>query len=168
MDYARTRSESLSDQYLIPNKNVRISINNILSSQSKFSYENLKKVISSPSKWSPPLGGSIKFNTCGVVVGSFGAAGIGGCICNEKGKILIYFSKSVGFTDSTSVELLAILEACHLLSNSIWSLYVSFTLECDSKLTVEWLCNRIKLPSLGRFFNETGVVALIFINKLPL
>ncbi|KAL4304013.1 hypothetical protein GQ457_10G016560 [Hibiscus cannabinus] len=113
----------------------RISINNIF-------------------KWSPLLGGSIKFNTDGVVAGSFEATSLGGCLFNEKGKFLIYFSKYVGFTAPTSAELLAILEACRLSSNSIWSHYVSLTLEYDSKLAVEWLMQPHKAPELiPRDFN---------------
>ncbi|KAL4279748.1 hypothetical protein GQ457_03G028500 [Hibiscus cannabinus] len=69
----------------------RISINNILSSPSKFSHVNSKKVISSTSKWSPPLGGSVKFNTDNVVVGSFETVGIGGI---SRGVDLVFFDPS--------------------------------------------------------------------------
>ncbi|KAL4385862.1 hypothetical protein GQ457_09G006600 [Hibiscus cannabinus] len=93
-----------------------------------------------------PISGSVKFNTDDVVAGSFGMGVIEGCLCNGKGKILIYFSKSVGFTNPTSIELLAIFEACRLLSNSIWSHSMSLTLEFDSKLTVEWLTQPHKAP----------------------
>ncbi|KAL4387285.1 hypothetical protein GQ457_09G006450 [Hibiscus cannabinus] len=52
----------------------------------------------------------------------------------------------LGASGWVSLKLLVILEACRLLSNSIWSHSMSLTLEFHSKLTVEWLTQPHKAP----------------------
>ncbi|KAK8613479.1 hypothetical protein V6N13_101241 [Hibiscus sabdariffa] len=59
-------------------------------------------------------------------------------VCKD-GKILISFSKFVGFIDPTTAELFAIREACLLFCKSPWCKCANLILECDSKLAVDWL-----------------------------
>ncbi|KAK8502480.1 hypothetical protein V6N12_005467 [Hibiscus sabdariffa] len=67
-----------------------------------------------PNTWIPPPQGYLKFNIDGAVKGSYGDAGIGGCLRNDKSQCLISFSKSVGLSDVTTAEIRALVEACKL------------------------------------------------------
>ncbi|KAK8693906.1 hypothetical protein V6N13_071473 [Hibiscus sabdariffa] len=60
------------------------------------------------------LVGELKFNFDGAVNGSFGEAGIGGCLRNGSAKLLLAFSKSVGRVNITTAEILSLLEAVKL------------------------------------------------------
>ncbi|KAK2642974.1 hypothetical protein Ddye_024737 [Dipteronia dyeriana] len=51
-----------------------------------------------------------------MVLGSPGAAGIGGVLCESNGKILYVFLIHVGFLDAIATELHAIHKACQLIS----------------------------------------------------
>ena len=61
--------------------------------------------------WNLPRRGMLKLNVDGAVRGKSGPAGIGGVLRNDKGEVLLMFSKSVGIRDSNEAEVLAILEA---------------------------------------------------------
>ncbi|KAL4289872.1 hypothetical protein GQ457_14G013920 [Hibiscus cannabinus] len=63
---------------------------------------------------SPPQVGYVKFNTDAAVNESFGKAGIGGVLRDNRGNVLARFSKSTGNLDPSGAELLAIHEACQL------------------------------------------------------
>ncbi|KAL4346365.1 hypothetical protein GQ457_17G012800 [Hibiscus cannabinus] len=62
--------------------------------------------------WVAPKVGCFKFNVDGAVKGSFGEAGVGGILRDHNGTVLIRFSESIGFSDPTGAELVAILKAC--------------------------------------------------------
>ncbi|KAL4318982.1 hypothetical protein GQ457_18G008170 [Hibiscus cannabinus] len=100
------------------------------------------------SDWNPPDSGELKFNTDGVVSGSFGEAGIGGCLLNNNARCLITFSKSAGLTDATSAEILAIKEACSLFVISLWAKKYKLLIETDSKLAVDWMMNPHLCPAV--------------------
>ncbi|KAL4320219.1 hypothetical protein GQ457_18G011080 [Hibiscus cannabinus] len=105
----------------------------LISCPKNFRFITSSKVIKSPSTY------ALKFNTDGAVNGSFGDAGIGGCLRNEKSKCLISFSKSIGVSDVISAEIAAISEACKLFRNSVWSNSYKLIIENDNKLVVEWI-----------------------------
>ncbi|KAK8490726.1 hypothetical protein V6N11_034944 [Hibiscus sabdariffa] len=69
------------------------------------------------------------------VCGSFGRAGIGGVLRNELGKTLMYFSKSIGASDPSTAEIMALDEAIRLfpkllvVDEGVWSRGVSWL--CD-------------------------------------
>ncbi|GMI83017.1 hypothetical protein like AT4G29090 [Hibiscus trionum] len=92
-------------------------------------------------QWVPPRKREMKFNIDGVVAGSFGPAGIGGCLRNEESKSLIIFSKHVGNMDATSAEITAIHEALLLFKQSRWNKSAYLIIESDCKLAVEWVMN---------------------------
>lgn len=82
--------------------------------------------------WYLPLG-TPKFNVDGVARSTSGMASIGGILRNDKGEVLLMFSKHVSVRDSNEVEALAIFEA-------LWcfSIYFQDTLivENDSSNTI--------------------------------
>ncbi|KAE8698414.1 hypothetical protein F3Y22_tig00110597pilonHSYRG00143 [Hibiscus syriacus] len=94
------------------------------------------------SSWVAPGLDVVKFNTDGEVSGNFGPAGIGGLLANHKGDCLIQFSKSIGFADPFSAEILAIKEAC-------------------SFAAVQWLNNPLLAPSGLRVLVDSCKDALI-------
>ncbi|KAK8506874.1 hypothetical protein V6N12_000443 [Hibiscus sabdariffa] len=53
------------------------------------------------------------------VCGSFGRAGIGGVLRNELGKTLMYFSKSIGASDPSTAEIMALDEAIRMSQESV-------------------------------------------------
>ncbi|KAK8716174.1 hypothetical protein V6N13_043492 [Hibiscus sabdariffa] len=91
----------------------------------------------SKSSWTPLVVDGLKFNTNEAVIGSFEECGIGGCLRNEKTKLLISFSKLDGKLDPTSAELLAISEDLNLLRNSKWVNTCSVVFESDCQIVVD-------------------------------
>ncbi|GMJ08610.1 hypothetical protein HRI_004530200 [Hibiscus trionum] len=79
------------------------------------------KNLSKDSGWSTPLAGSLKFNTNGAVMGHFGEAGIGGILRNHLGETIVKFSKSIGISDLSTAELVAIKEAVSIFARIKWS-----------------------------------------------
>ncbi|KAK8562120.1 hypothetical protein V6N12_049169 [Hibiscus sabdariffa] len=73
------------------------------------------------------------------MIGSYGNAGIGGLLRDERARICMQFSKSIGVTDPTSAELRSILEACALYSSSRWRRSHSLIIETDSLLATKWI-----------------------------
>ncbi|KAK8562630.1 hypothetical protein V6N12_010704 [Hibiscus sabdariffa] len=86
--------------------------------------------------WSAPDAACLKFNVDAGVKGSSGEAGIGGILCDHCGKALIRFSKSIGMSDPTGAELVAIHEACQVFSSSRWFIRNKLSIESDSLLAV--------------------------------
>ncbi|KAK9035190.1 hypothetical protein V6N11_077238 [Hibiscus sabdariffa] len=89
-----------------------ISTNELIFCPDKFSLIIPNRFRILPSSWIPPPQGYLKFNTDGAVKGSYGDAGIGGCLRNDKSQCLISFSNSVGISDVTTTEIRALVEAC--------------------------------------------------------
>ena len=58
---------------------------------------------------------------------------------NDKGEVLLMFSKHVGVRDSNKVELLAILEALRCFSRFF---HGSFIVESDSSNVISWVSKR--------------------------
>ncbi|KAK8532153.1 hypothetical protein V6N12_053599 [Hibiscus sabdariffa] len=106
----------------------------------------LKLLTSVRCAWKCPSTGVLKFNVDGAVAGAFGKAGIGGLLRDADGKILLMFSRSIGFIDSTSAEILALKEACSLFSKSEWARVFSLVLETDCSLLVDWFGNPLRAP----------------------
>lgn len=75
--------------------------------------------------WCSPPCGVLKFNVDGAARVKPGLAGNGirGALRIHKGKVLFMFSKHVKFKESNETEVLAILEALHLII-----LHISFIL----------------------------------------
>ncbi|KAK8716362.1 hypothetical protein V6N13_043674 [Hibiscus sabdariffa] len=88
--------------------------------------------------WIAPVNGSIKFNTDSAVEGSYGEAGIGGCLRDENSKTLLYFSMSAG-VNNVSTEILAIKEALRLYNSVKGSHSYTVVFECDNQSVVGWL-----------------------------
>ncbi|KAK2635468.1 hypothetical protein Ddye_030260 [Dipteronia dyeriana] len=75
----------------------------------------LSRVMKSMIKdWIPSMVGAFKFNVDGSARGNPGLADIGGVLRDSYGNVLCLFLLSVGITDSTSAELLAIEKAVEL------------------------------------------------------
>ncbi|KAL4297939.1 hypothetical protein GQ457_12G007070 [Hibiscus cannabinus] len=89
--------------------------------------------------WTAPERGSVNFNTDGAVEGSYGEAGVGGCLRDENSKTLLYFSLSAGVNNVVSKEILALKEAIRQY-NSVTGRHSNIVVfECDIKLVVVWL-----------------------------
>ncbi|KAK9047326.1 hypothetical protein V6N11_053173 [Hibiscus sabdariffa] len=99
----------------------------------------LKLLTSVRCAWECPSTRVLKFNVDGAVAGAFGKVGIGGLLRDADGKILLMFSRSIGFIDSTLAEILALKEVCSLFSKSEWARVFSLVLETDYSLLVDWL-----------------------------
>lgn len=56
----------------------------------------------------------------GATGGNLAPTGIGGLFCNFEREVLDSFSKSIGVGDSTKVEVLAILQALRIFSDSYY------------------------------------------------
>ncbi|XP_017976498.1 PREDICTED: uncharacterized protein LOC18599364 [Theobroma cacao] len=95
----------------------------------------------------PAIGANaIKFNVDGAANGGSGEAGIGGLLRNEKGEVLIKFSKAIGRGDLNLAEYLSIREAFILFSSSIWAHNHSFVIESDSRNAIRWINDPSKTP----------------------
>ena len=71
---------------------------------------------------------------------------------NDKGKVLIMFSKHIGVCDSNEAEVLAILEAIHLFSSYCIEALI---MKSDSSNAISWVSKRKVLPWKFQFiFNE--------------
>ncbi|KAK9046462.1 hypothetical protein V6N11_052349 [Hibiscus sabdariffa] len=97
-------------------------------------------------EWIVPPFGFVKFNTNGAVKGSYGMAGIGGLLRDYSGKILAEFSKSIGFADPTSAEILAIKEALITFASSEWNKKVELIIETNCETAVFWINNSNTTP----------------------
>ncbi|KAL4385916.1 hypothetical protein GQ457_09G028800 [Hibiscus cannabinus] len=115
------------------------AINDLINNPSHFADFAVEQETISKDTWCPPLLGELKFNVDGATLGSFGETGIGGCLRDVDSNCLITFSKSVGVTDCTSAELLAIKEACLLFRNSTWARKFKLIIETDSTLATRWM-----------------------------
>ncbi|KAL4361780.1 hypothetical protein GQ457_04G007550 [Hibiscus cannabinus] len=93
-----------------------------------------------------PKSGELKFNIDGAVNGSFGEAGICGCLRNENSRCLVTFSKNVGNADPTTAEIMATLEAVSIFRKSRWVSISKLLFETDSILIVEWIMNLHTCP----------------------
>ncbi|KAL4318179.1 hypothetical protein GQ457_18G008490 [Hibiscus cannabinus] len=78
---------------------VGLSVNDLIGNPINFRHFKQRRLWVTKSDWNPPDSGELKFNTDGAVSGSFGEAGIGGCLRNNNARCLKTFSKSVGLTD---------------------------------------------------------------------
>ncbi|EOY09871.1 Uncharacterized protein TCM_025241 [Theobroma cacao] len=96
--------------------------------------------------WEKSGANAIKFNVDGAANGSPGEAGIGGLLRNEKGEVLIKFSKAIGRGDLNLAEYLSIKEAFILFSNSIWAHNHSFVIKSDSRNAIRWINDPSKTP----------------------
>ncbi|KAL4318837.1 hypothetical protein GQ457_18G015900 [Hibiscus cannabinus] len=124
-----------------------VLINDLVCHPSRFNSIRPVCEIRKPCCWSAPSKGFLKFNTDGAVGGSFGEAGIGGCLRDENSKTLLYFSQSAGVTDVITPEILALKEAIKLYSNSKWCNEFKVVFECDSELAVGWLSRPHRAPT---------------------
>ena len=119
---------------------------------------NVKKSIF----WIPPPTGILKFNVDGATRGKLGPAGIGGVLRNDKGEVLLMFSKSVGIRDSNEAESLAILEALRIFSTSF---HGPLLVESDSTNAVGWLLKPDSRPWNFQFhFNEMKKISSLVVS----
>ncbi|KAL4317760.1 hypothetical protein GQ457_18G002470 [Hibiscus cannabinus] len=109
-----------------------LSVNDLIGNPINFRHFKQRRPWMTNSVWNPLDSGELKFNTDGAVSRSFGEAGIGGCLRNNNARCLMTFSKSVGITDATSAEILAIKEACSLFVMSLWAKKYKLLTETDS------------------------------------
>ncbi|KAL4360531.1 hypothetical protein GQ457_04G030100 [Hibiscus cannabinus] len=106
----------------------------------------MEKKLAECDEWNFPHFGFVKFNIDGAVKGSYGLAGIGGVLRDHSGKILAEFSKSIGFADPTSAEILAIKEALITFASSEWNKKVELIIETDCETAVFWINNPNTTP----------------------
>ncbi|KAK8568841.1 hypothetical protein V6N12_007379 [Hibiscus sabdariffa] len=97
-----------------------ILINGLINCPYHFADVMVKQVITPNIAWCPTADGELKFNFDGATTGSYGQAGIGGCLRDVLSKCLLTFSKYVGIVDCTSAEILAFrkLFSCRLVDES--------------------------------------------------
>ncbi|KAK3199575.1 hypothetical protein Dsin_022990 [Dipteronia sinensis] len=89
--------------------------------------------------WKPIYDNALCFKVDGSAVGSSGKAGIGGVLTDSNGIKLCLFSQFVGFMDSISAELLAILRACDILASDSTLSIRKVIILSDSKVVVSWI-----------------------------
>ncbi|KAK8626676.1 hypothetical protein V6N13_134309 [Hibiscus sabdariffa] len=98
--------------------------------------------------------GELKFNTDKANIDSHGESGIGGSLHDAGSKCLISFSKSVGITDCTSTEILAIIGTCSLFRKSTWAKDFRLVIETDHKFAADWLENPQQCPIIFKSLIE--------------
>ncbi|KAL4298144.1 hypothetical protein GQ457_12G026210 [Hibiscus cannabinus] len=133
------------------------SISEFLAHPELCSTKFVKKARPLPGSWVAPPRGQLKFNVDASTRGSFGEAGIGGILRDNRGAILIKFSKflnpQVGVFKSgpksgpLSAELEAILEACRIFSNEKWLHSHRLVIESDSVLALSWIVGNKPCPA---------------------
>ena len=89
--------------------------------------------------WECPTMGFMKFNVDGASRGKPGHAGIGGLLRDDKGKVWMEFSKSIGISESNEAEICAIREAILMFCASRWVATHGLIIESDSKNAVKWI-----------------------------
>ncbi|KAL4333211.1 hypothetical protein GQ457_07G031190 [Hibiscus cannabinus] len=99
-----------------------------------------------PGSWVAPLPGELKFNVDASTRESFGEAGIGGVLRDNRGSILVKFSKFIGLSEPTGAELEAILEACRIVSNENWLKSYRLVIESDSIMVLSWIVDSKPCP----------------------
>ncbi|KAK8572499.1 hypothetical protein V6N12_028552 [Hibiscus sabdariffa] len=92
--------------------------------------------------------GSVRFKVDGASCGGFGRADIGGFLCDSSNWTLILFFKSVGVSDATTAEILAIRVAYIMFQGSPWLHTCHLRIECDCSMVVSWFHNPPKSPSI--------------------
>ncbi|KAL4367022.1 hypothetical protein GQ457_05G027720 [Hibiscus cannabinus] len=102
---------------------------------------------SSVGSWALPVEGMVKFNVDAAVNGVVMLAGIRGILRDHTGKILMSFSKYIGFSDPTSAELIGILEACSSFAGSQWVGTMTLIIESDSELAINRINRTIPIPA---------------------
>ncbi|KAK8621067.1 hypothetical protein V6N13_067510 [Hibiscus sabdariffa] len=105
----------------------------------RLSFVQPKSKILEVHGWIAPVKGSVKFNTDDAVEGSYGKAGICGCLRDENSKTLLYFSMSVGVNNVVSTEILAIKETLRLYNSLKGSHSYTVVIESDNQSVVGWL-----------------------------
>ncbi|EOY03730.1 Uncharacterized protein TCM_018867 [Theobroma cacao] len=80
----------------------------------------IPKKSKSSKVWFNPMVGCLKFNIDGSFKGCPGDSSIGGILRNKFGEVLVFFSKSIGITDSNKVEQLAVREIALIYAASKW------------------------------------------------
>ncbi|KAK8564613.1 hypothetical protein V6N12_058196 [Hibiscus sabdariffa] len=89
--------------------------------------------------WVPQSPGVLKFNVDGSVFGSFGKAGCGGVLRDDKGHILALFSGPLGSIDFNEAEVQLIVHALVVLLESKWRSHPFVVIESDSVVAVSWV-----------------------------
>ncbi|KAL4295515.1 hypothetical protein GQ457_12G025940 [Hibiscus cannabinus] len=115
------------------------AFSDIVASPLRIGYVQPRTKILEAHGWIAPEKGSVKFNTDGAVEGSYGEAGIGGCLRDENSKTLLYFSMSVGVNNVVSTKMLAIKEALKLYNSLKGSHSSTIVIESDNQSVVGWL-----------------------------
>lgn len=78
--------------------------------------------------------------------GCLGLAGIRGILRNEKGEVLLTFSKPISIANSTIAEVHAVNEAFLIFSASRWRGNHSLLIESDVWNIVRWIKDPAKAP----------------------
>ncbi|KAK2635471.1 hypothetical protein Ddye_030263 [Dipteronia dyeriana] len=104
----------------------------------------LSRVMKSMIKdWIPSMVGAFKFNVDVSARGNPGQADIGGVLRDSYGNVLCLFSLSIGITDSTSAELLAIEKAVELCLSEPSLRGRVISIVSDSIVATSWIKNGI-------------------------
>ncbi|KAL4272053.1 hypothetical protein GQ457_13G015200 [Hibiscus cannabinus] len=98
------------------------------------------------SLWIAPEEGFVKFNVDATVKGGVSPTTIGEILRDHTGVRLHRFSKYIGFSDPTSVELEGILEACTCYASSPWTNSKPLVIESDNELAVNWIKQPLLVP----------------------
>ncbi|PWA51835.1 reverse transcriptase [Artemisia annua] len=95
---------------------------------------------------SPPDVGSLKFNVDGVARGKPGPAGIGGLLRKNCGAVVAMFSIPIGVLDSNVVEVMAIKEACRMVTEKLDLSSSGIIVKSDSLNAVSWVRHPLEIP----------------------
>ncbi|KAK3213079.1 hypothetical protein Dsin_017785 [Dipteronia sinensis] len=87
----------------------------------------------------PPTLNALKFNVDGSAKCALGRAGIGGVLCDARGKVLCLFSAFVGARDAIAAEMLAIQKAVNLYASKTTFVGRDIVIVSDSKSAVDWV-----------------------------
>lgn len=91
--------------------------------------------------WEEPPLGSLKFNIDAACKGCMGEAGIRGVLKDDKGSMLLIFSKVVGVMDSNAAELMALWEGFQIIVASDWARSHNIIFESNSHNAIIWVLN---------------------------
>lgn len=96
-----------------------------------------------PVEWKKPRIGWTKLNFDGSCKGKNGKASIGGLIRNDKAEFLLGYAESIGLSNSTMAELIALRRGLELVLEYGWN--DKLWLEGDAKTLVEIILKRRKV-----------------------
>ncbi|XP_035545068.1 uncharacterized protein LOC118348173 [Juglans regia] len=155
------RNKFVNDQILLGTASVAESVHVLLRSHAQVSIK-IRSEILKFYKWNPPSAGSLKLNVDAATFPGWDKAGVGAVLRDEKGRILMAFSRAeILLKGSESLELLAIfrgMQQCVTMGVS------HLVVESDSLLSIDALNDDSMTNSLlGVIYYEIKKLASCFV-----